>query len=74
MAKKQTVNTKSSMSSELVGVHESSPKALLTKSFLRNQVLHTNETTLYQDNNSEIILEENGRALSSNHTKHINIR
>ena len=74
MSKKQKVNTTSSTISELVGVHESSPQALWTKSFLRNQGFHVDEATLYQDNKSAILLEENGRASSSSRTKHINIR
>jgi hypothetical protein len=32
------------------------------------------DNILYQDNKSAILLEKNGKALSSKHTKHVNIR
>jgi hypothetical protein len=33
-----------------------------------------NENIVYQDNQSAILLERNGKASSSKHTKHINVR
>jgi hypothetical protein len=32
------------------------------------------DNVVFQDNKSSILLEKNGKASSSNHTKHINIR
>ena len=74
MSKKQRFNTTSSTISELMGVYESSPQVLWTKSFLRNQGFHVNEATLYQDNQSAMLLEGNGHASSSGCPNHINIR
>jgi predicted nucleic acid-binding Zn ribbon protein len=38
------------------------------------QGYHVQDNILFQDNKSAILLEKNGKALSSKHTKHINIR
>jgi len=36
--------------------------------------MHVPTTTIYQDNNSIFLLSENGRMLSSKHTKHLNVQ
>ena len=71
---KQKINVTSSTIRELVGVHEVSPQVLWTKSFLQNQGFEVNKSTLYQENMSAMLLENNGRASSSIQTKHIEIR
>ena len=38
------------------------------------QGYHVQDNILFQDNKSAILLEKNGKASSSKHTKHINIR
>jgi len=38
------------------------------------QGYHVQDNILFQDNKSAILLEKNGKASSSKHTKHINIQ
>ena len=73
MSRKQRLNTKSSTEAELVGADDVLPQALWTKYFLEEQGYSVN-TTLYQDNQSAIKLEHNGRASSGKRTRHLNIR
>ena len=74
MSIKQKLNTKSSTEAELVGVVDITPHILWTSYFLDAQGYHVQDTIVYQDNKSAILLEKNGRASSSKHTKHINAR
>ena len=45
-----------------------------TRYFLLSQGYGIIENLLLQDNKSSILLEQNGRASSGKHTRHINIR
>ena len=45
-----------------------------TKYFLKEQGYKLNSSILYQDNQSSILLEKNGKASSTKQTRHINIR
>ena len=74
ISKKHKINTIISTISELVGVHKYSPQVLSTKSFLQNQGSNINKATLYQDNNSAVLIGGNDRASRSSCTKHVNIR
>ena len=71
---KQKLNTKSSTEAELVGVDDMVGNILWTNYFLKAQGYNYDETIIYQDNKSAILLEKNGMASSSKRTKHINIR
>jgi hypothetical protein len=71
---RQKINTKSSTEAELVGVAEVLPQILWTQYFLHAQGYGEEPCTIYQDNKSAILLEENGRASSSKRTRHINVR
>jgi hypothetical protein len=71
---KQRIVTRSSTESEVVGVHDVLPQIIWTNNFLREQGVVVNETVLYQDNMSSILLEKNGRSSSSKRTRHMNIR
>jgi hypothetical protein len=71
---KQKLVTRSSTESEVVAVHDVLPQILWTNNFLRAQGMRVNETRLYQDNMSSILLEKNGRSSSSKRTRHMNIR
>ena len=71
---KQKINTKSSTESELVGADDVMGQILWTNYFLEAQGYKTNDTVLFQDNKSAILLEKNGKASSGKRTKHINIR
>jgi hypothetical protein len=70
---KQMLNTKILTESELVGVNDMMPIILWTCYFLLEQGYGVIENLLLQDNRSSILLERNGRASSSKHTRHINI-
>jgi hypothetical protein len=73
MSKKQKLNTKSSTECELVGVDDASPQMLWTRYFIEGKWYGINASILNQDNLSAILFKKNGRASSSNRTKHINV-
>jgi hypothetical protein len=73
-AKKQKLVTCSSTGCELVGVHDVMPQLEWTRLFLDAQGYQVQDTILYQDNKSVMLLERNGRASSSRRTKHIHLR
>ncbi len=74
MSTKQKLNTRSSTESELVAVDDCMPAVLRTRYFMKAQGYDVRETIVYQDNQSAILSEKNGKASSSKRTKHINIR
>jgi hypothetical protein len=71
---KQKLNTKSSPESEVVGVDNGMRQVLWTCYFLEAQGYGINESIVNQDNQSSILLKNNGRGSSSKRTRHINIR
>jgi hypothetical protein len=71
---KQKLNTRSSTETELVAADDFMPMIIWTNLFLEAQGYGTKETILYQDNQSAILLEKNGRKSSGKRTKHLNIR
>ena len=71
---KQKMVMRSSTESEVVGVYDVLPQILWTKKFLEDQGVTIKETVLYQDNMSSMLLEQNGRQLSTKRTKHMDIR
>jgi hypothetical protein len=70
---KQKLNIRSSTESELVGVDDMMLVICWTHYFLLSQGYGIIEDLLLQDNKSSILLEQNGKALSGKHTRHINI-
>ena len=74
MSTKQKLNTKSSTEAELVGCDDVMGQIIWTNYFLEAQGYKSNDTILYQDNKSAILLEKNGKMSSGKKTKHINIR
>jgi hypothetical protein len=58
----------------LVAADDFMPMIIWTNLFLEAQGYGTKETILYQDNQSAILLEKNGRKSSGKRTKHLNIR
>ena len=71
---KQKINAKSSTEAELMAADSAVTPVLWTKWFLEEQDYQVNQTILYQDNKSTILLENNGKNSSSRRTRHINIR
>jgi hypothetical protein len=71
---RQKLNTKSSTEAELVGVDDRMSQIPWTRYFLEAQGYEVRENKIYQDNQSAMLLENNGRGSSSQRTRHINIR
>ena len=71
---KQKLNTKSSTEAELVGVDDVLTQVIWTRYFLKEQGHMIQDNVIYQDNQSAIRLEKNGKRSSSKRTRHINIR
>ena len=71
---RQKLNTKSSTEAELVGVDDAMPTIVWTRRFLEDQGYHVTDNVVYQDNQSAMLLERNGRASSGRRTRHIDIR
>jgi hypothetical protein len=74
MLHRQRLYVTSSTEGELVGVADAMAQIVWTRYFLEAQGYPVDDSVLYQDNQSAILLEKNGRASSSKHTRHINIR
>eukprot|EP00978_Attheya_sp_CCMP212_P034632 scaffold146129_cov35-Attheya_sp.AAC.1 len=71
---RQKLNTKSSTEAELVGMSDVMSQILWTRYFMEAQGYCIDDNVLAQDNQSSILLENNGRASSRKRTRHINIR
>jgi hypothetical protein len=71
---KQKLNTKSLTESKLVDANDMMPIMVWTRYFLLSQGYRVVENLLLQDNKSSILLEQNGKASSGKHTRHINIQ
>jgi hypothetical protein len=70
---KQKLNTQSSTESEIVGADNFITAICWTQYFMEAQGCQVQDNVLIQDNNSAILLERNGKALSSKRRKHVNI-
>ena len=71
---KQKINTCSSTEAELIGVNDVAGQIIWTRNFINKQGYNINTSTLFQDNKSAMLLEQNGILSSSKRTKHINVR
>jgi hypothetical protein len=71
---KQKLNTRSLTEAELVAVYDVMPQMIWMRNFMIQQGIDVHNNILYQDNRSAILLETNGKLLSSKRTRHINIR
>ena len=71
---KQKLNTRSSAESESVGGDDTMSKLSWTNCFLEAQGWFSQDTSMGQDNKSCVLLEKNGKARSSERTKHISVR
>lgn len=71
---RQKLNGRSSTEGELIGVSDVLPQVVWTRYFLEAQGYPVTESIIFQDNQSAILLEKNGKASSGKRTRHINIR
>jgi KUP system potassium uptake protein len=74
MSRKQKINTKSSTEAELVGVDDGMPHIVWTRKFMEAQGYTISDNVVFQDNQSAMLLEKNGRSSSGRRTRHIDIR
>lgn len=70
----QKLKMKSSTEGRLVRVNGIMPQVLWTHYFFKVQGYGVEDSIVYQDNQSTILLKKNGRALSGKRKRHINIR
>ena len=68
------INSRSSTKSEVIGVDNHMPGVLWTLCFLGYQGFKVNDNILYQDNQSAILMEINGKYSCGNKTRHIYMR
>ena len=71
---KQKLNTKSSTEAEVVGLSEYSPYNLWFVNFMREQGYILQSNDIFQDNQSAIRMEQNGRNSCTGNSRHIHIR
>jgi hypothetical protein len=71
---KHKLNTRSSAESEIVAVDGLVLQILWMHLFMKAQGFVVRDNILYQDNKSTMLLETNGRPLSSKRTRRIEIR
>jgi len=74
LCQKQRLNVKSSTEGEIVGASDYLPNMIWARMFLEEQGIFLEENTLFQDNQSAMKLELNGRMSSGKKTKHIDNR
>lgn len=74
MCQKQKLMVKSSTEGETVGASDFLPNMIWARMFLEEQGYRLVENILFQDNQSAIKLEKNGRMSSGRKTKHMDIR
>jgi hypothetical protein len=71
---KQRLNVKSSTEAELVGASDYLPHAIWARKFMERQGYILSENTFYQDNQSAIRFQKNGRKSCGSNSRHIDIR
>jgi hypothetical protein len=74
VSRRQRLNTRSSTEAELVGVNDVMPLVLWTRLFLQEQGYAVKDNVVFQDNQSAMLLENNGKMSSSKRTRHLEIR
>ena len=71
---RQKLNTKSSTEAELVGVSDYLPYNVWLMHFMKEQGYEIEVNVLYQDNQSAMKMEKNGRNSCTGNSRHVNIR
>lgn len=72
--KRQNLNTKSSTEAEVVGASDYIPWLIWTIKFMKYQGYDIDKKIFYQDNQSAMKLEQNGRKSCGQKSRHIDIR
>jgi hypothetical protein len=73
-ASKQKLNTKSSTETEVVGASDYLPYNMWMQNFMEAQGYTLSENVYYQDNQSAMLMEKNGRNSCTGNSRHIHIR
>lgn len=73
LSRKQCTNSKSSTEAELVGVNNGMQLVIWTQNFLEAQGFKVQDNIIFQDNQSAILLEKNGKTSSGCCTQHLDI-
>jgi len=71
---KQKLNTKSSTEAEIVGMSDYLPFNIWLRMFLEEQGYFLTNNIVYQDNQSAIRMERNGRNSCTGNSRHVDIR
>ena len=71
---RQKINTRSSTEAELVGVDDALSKLLWMRKFMAAQGYPITDNIVYQDSQSAILLERNGKRSSTKRTRHLDVR
>ena len=74
LSTKQKINTRSSTEAELVSMNNTMASILWTRHFLEGQGFTVTDNVVFQDNESAMLLENNGRLSSTKCTRHIEIQ
>ena len=70
---KQKLVARSMTERELIGAHDIVPSIVWTRNVLKAQGVNIKDMIMYPDNQSAMVLENNGHMSSTKTTKHINI-
>ena len=73
ISRKQRLNTTSSTTGELVAVDDVATPVLWTRLFMEAQGVKITDNIVFQDNQSAMLLEKNGKQSSSKRTRALNI-
>ena len=71
---RQKLNTKSSTEAELVGMSDYLPYNLWMRMFMKEQGYELSSNVIYQDNQSAMLMEQNGRNSCTGNSRHVDIR
>ena len=74
ICRKQNLNTRSSTEAEVVAADYAVGPLIWTDNFLTAQRYNIKENILFQDNQSAMLLEKNGRKSAGKRSRHLNIR
>lgn len=74
LSAKQSINTKSSTETEIVGVSDYLPYAIWLLYFMKEQGYDVKKKYLMQDNQSTIRILKNGKRSAKKQSRHLNIR